>query len=92
MLTNYPICYQALTASELIHLLKADVLQSVTDEQNGEEASKAETGGPEPEPLDADQSQADSDLDKSKSDQSESEVNPTESEQSSLEENTSGEQ
>ncbi|XP_043271233.1 uncharacterized protein [Venturia canescens] len=28
---------QALTASELVHLLKADVLQTVTDEQNGRE-------------------------------------------------------
>lgn len=33
-----------MTASELVHLLKADVLQSVTDEQNGQEGEpKIET-------------------------------------------------
>ena len=34
---------QALTTSELVHLLKADVLQTVTDEQNGQADLTTET-------------------------------------------------
>jgi len=71
---------QALTASELVHLLKADVLQSVTDEQHGKEEPETEIPPPEKEPQTSDQSQTESQPEKCESKSSSIEENANEKE------------